>query len=125
MGSNPHFAIVHSGDIVPYGYFLVTDRIVEQYEEEIYQMHWTLDQNGWSIIGYYGGQIKGPAYATYEGGVTSEGGYGHLIESVPNEDEPYYFVDNNPDVNDILIVKADPNNGFIPGDCHLGNGNMC
>ena len=54
----------------------------------------------------------------------NEAGYGHLIESVPDPEEPYYFVDNNPDVNDILIVKAG-DDGYIPGDCHLGNGNMC
>lgn len=89
-------------------------------------MHWPLSQEGWSIIGYYGGQIKGPAYADYEEGYdwVNEAGYGHLIESVPDDEDAYYFVDNNPDVNDILIVKAG-DDGYIPGDCHLGNGNMC
>ena len=114
MGSSPTYMIAHPGEEIPANWYLPTQAFVDNYMDLMRQEAGLIGD--WAIIAYFGGQIKGTGY----------GGGDILVESVPDGESGMYYVNEvDPPVTDILLVQADPNNSFIPQDCHLGNGNMC
>lgn len=116
MGANPEYMVVHRGDVVPDGYYLPDIGFVNQYQG---LMALEAEAIGpWAIVAFFGGKFEGTGY----------GNGSLLISEVAEDESDRYYVDQDPSINDILVVAADPEDPqvYIPHvDLDVNVNDMC